>query len=170
MDAKTKALSDGLLKAIQAENYGQNFYLMAAGSTRDPKGKEVFQTLAAEEEEHAAFLKAHYDSVIKSGKLDDSVSLGHRVDLADAWPIFSEQLKARIKDASFEMTSLSIGIQLEQNAMNFYREQADRHDDDDVKKLFRFLSEWESGHYKALLKQYDAIKEDYWSANGFSPF
>jgi rubrerythrin len=170
MDSKTRALTDGLLKAIQAENYGQNFYLMAAASTADQKGKEVFKTLAAEEEEHAAFLKAHYASVVKSGKLDNSVSLGVRTDLAEAWPIFSDRLKARIKDASFEMTSLSIGIQLEQDAMNFYREQADQHDEADVKKLFRFLSDWESGHYKALLKQYDAIKEDYWSANGFAPF
>ena len=170
MDDKTKALTEGLMKAIQAENYGRSFYLMAAGSTQDPKGQEVFRTLAEEEEEHAAFLRAHYDSVVRSGKLDANASLGKQAELSDGWPIFSDQLKGRIKDAGFEMTSLSIGIQLEQDAMTFYREQADRHDDPEVSKLFRFLSDWESGHYKALLKQYDALKEDYWSANGFSPF
>jgi rubrerythrin len=170
MDSKKEALADGLKKAIQAEQYGHSFYLMAANSTDDPKGKEVFQTLAGEELDHVNFLTAHYRSVMETGLPSADAALGRQHDLSEAWPIFSEGLKDRIGSAKFEMTSLSIGIQLEQDAMNFYSAQAEAADDPVVRKMFEFLSKWEAGHYHALLKQYELLKEDYWSAGGFAPF
>jgi rubrerythrin len=170
MTDKKQLLAQGLLDAYKAEQYGHNFYLMAANSTSDPKGKEVFETLAAEELDHARFLKTQYDSVLMTGKVSASASLGRRLDLAGMWPIFSDGLKARIKEANFEMTALSIGIQLERDAMAFYKSQADQADDPEIKKMFMMLSEWEAGHYQGLLRQYDALKEDFWSTSGFAPF
>jgi rubrerythrin len=170
MDPKRAALADDLKKAIQAEQYGHSFYLMAANSTDDPKGKEVFETLAGEELDHVQFLQSHYQSVLETGLPSKEASLGQQRDLSEAWPIFSEGLKDRIGSAKFEMTSLSIGIQLEQDAMSFYSAQAKAADIPEIKKMFEFLSKWEAGHYHALLKQYDLLKEDYWSAGGFSPF
>jgi rubrerythrin len=170
MTDKQKALAQGLLDAYKAEQYGHNFYLMAANSTQDPKGKEVFETLAAEESDHARFLKAQYDSVLLTGKASATATLGKRLDLTGMWPIFSDGLKTRIKDANFEMTALSIGIQLEKDAMVFYRSQAEQAGDPEIKKMFLFLSDWEAGHYEALLRQHEALKEDYWSTSGFAPF
>lgn len=37
-------------------------------------------------------------------------------------------------------------------------------------RLYTELAEWESGHYEALTRQQEELKEDYWSAGGFSPF
>lgn len=165
-----KVLAKGLLEAIKAEKYGHSFYLMAANSTVDPKGKEVFETLAAEELDHARFLQAHYESVMKTGKPSNSASLGRQADLSGTSPIFSDGLRARIKEANFEMTSLSIGIQLEHEAMQYYRVQAELSKDPEINKMFSFLSDWEAGHYKALLKQFEMLKEDYWSTGGFAPF
>lgn len=170
MDQNTEKLKEALVKAIQAEIEGHNFYLMAARSTDDAKGKEAFMMLASEETEHAAFLKGQYKAVLESGSTDSTLKLGVRNVLAGSSPIFSEGLKARAKTAQQEMTALSIGIQLELNAMNFYREQSRNSVEDNARKFFEELAEWESGHYHALLKQYDMLKEDYWSAAGFSPF
>jgi rubrerythrin len=69
-----------------------------------------------------------------------------------------------------EMSALSIGIQLELNAINFYKTQATEIDNQEVKKFFRELVDWETGHYHALLRQQESLKEDYWSSAGFSPF
>ena len=170
MENKKKILVEGLLKAIKAERYGHSFYMMAANSTDDPKGKKVFEELAHEELNHMHFLGKHYDSVLKTGMLDQSAKLGQRADLSGMSPIFSESLKARIKDANFEMTSLSIGIQLEHDAMSYYSSQAEAADDPQVKKFYAELAEWEAGHYHALLRQLDELKDDYWSAGGFAPF
>jgi rubrerythrin len=170
MEEKNKRLAQGLVEAIKAEKYGHSFYLMAANSTEDLKGKEVFEVLAAEELDHAKFLQAHYESVIKTGKPSSSASLGRQADLSGVSPIFSDGLRQRIKEANFEMTSLSIGIQLEHEAMDYYRAQAEQTDDPEIRKMFLFLSDWEAGHYRALLRQHDMLKEVYWSAGGFAPF
>jgi rubrerythrin len=165
-----KRLTDGLLKAIRAERDGQSFYMMAANSSEDPKGREVFAMLAREEHEHMLFLKAHYDSIIKTGKLDSSAKLGKPTELSSMSPIFSESIKSRIQDAHYEMSALSIGIQLEHDAMKFYKAESDAATDPAVKKFFAELADWETGHYRALLAQQDELKQDYWSEGGFSPF
>ncbi len=170
MDNSQKSITDGLMKAIKAERYGHSFYLMAAKSTEDAKGKEVFEMLAHEELSHMQFLRKQYYSIIETGKPDESIKLGAQADLSGMSPIFSEELKSRIKDANYEMTSLSIGIKLEQDSMNFYHSQSEAVDDPIVKEFYARLAEWESAHYHALLKQQEELKEDFWSSSGFAPF
>jgi len=169
-DVTNKQLLEGLMEAAKAERYGHDFYLMAANSTEDAKGKEIFKMLAAEELDHMQFLLSQHKSVLKTGNVDTELKLGPKANLNGPSPIFSDSLKARIKDANFEMTTLSIGIQLERDAMAYYHEQSEAAEDEVVKKFFAYLSTWESGHYQALLKQQNELKDDYWSAAGFSPF
>ena len=170
MGAAQSDLEAGLKQAIAAERDGHNFYRMAVASTEDPKGKEVFATLAAEELDHMHFLAKHYESILKTGKLDPSAKLGARADLSGMSPIFSDALKGRIGAAHFEMSALSIGVQLELDATKFYKAQADAAADAQVRQFFTELADWEAGHYHALLAQQEELKEDYWSAAGFSAF
>ena len=163
-------LAEGLLNAIKAERDGHGFYTMAANSSRDPKAQTVFAQLAAEELDHLRFLTQHYESVLKTGRPDRDARLGPRVDLSGISPIFSEGIKARIGEAHVEMSALSIGIRLELEAQNFYRLQAESADDPGVKEFYLELAGWEAGHYQALLRQYEELKEDHWSASGFAPF
>ncbi|MCD6328652.1 ferritin family protein, partial [bacterium] len=160
----------GIAEAIRTENDGKYFYLMAANSTADPKGKQVFETLAAEEEIHLKYLKKQYLSLLERGEFDKKLKLGPKADFSGAHPIFSEQLLERLSDAHYEMTALSIGVKLELLAMRFYREHSEKSSDDFVKGFFKELEAWEAGHYRALLKQYDSLKEFYWEKAGFAPF
>ena len=164
------AVLQGLLSAMRAEHEGFHFYAMAARNTEDEKGREVFNKLADDEREHLEFLRRQYAALRENGVPDHEASLGEKLTLAGPSPIFSEGLKRRVKDAHFEMTALSIGIQLELDAVKHYKKLADDAEDEFVKKFFLELSEWESGHYQALLDQQETLKGDYWSANGFSPF
>ena len=91
-------------------------------------------------------------------------------DLSGASPIFSEHLKSRLQDAHYEMSALSIGIQLEQSSMAYYKEQAGRHADPAIRAFFEELADWERGHYEALTRQQESLKDDYWYGAGFSPF
>ena len=43
MTNNKKVLAEGLLKAIKAERYGHSFYLMAAKSTEDSKGRVIIR-------------------------------------------------------------------------------------------------------------------------------
>ena len=165
-----KRMTDGLKQAIQAEIDGYHFYMMAARSTSDDKGREVFESLAQDEREHVRFLSLQYDAFMEKGAADPAVTLGKRATLQGASPIFSDSFRDRIKDAHFEMSALSIGINLELSAVQFYKDQATQARDETVTKFYNELADWESGHYRALLQQQESLKEDYWAGGGFSPF
>lgn len=169
-DPVIQEMARGILSAMQAENEGQHFYLMAAQTTRDPKGREVFERLAKEEQDHFTFLRAQYESVLRTGRPDVNLKLGPRTDLMGPSPIFSPALRDRIKDAHYEMTALAVGIQLERSAQEHYKAQSDKAADPTIRSFFAELADWEAGHYHALLAQQEELKEDYWAGAGFAPF
>jgi rubrerythrin len=170
MNAAVARMAGALLDALKAEIEGQHFYLMAARSTGDPQGRLVLEQLAREEEHHAQFLRAQHAAVLATGQADPRVALGKPGVLSASSPIFSDALKARAREAHFEMTALSVGAQLEAAAMAFYRREAEQASDPGVRDLLLRLAEWEAGHYQALLQQQTELKEDYWAGAGFSPY
>jgi len=170
MEEETKKIAEGLRRAIQTENDGYHFYTMAARSIGDPKGRDVFETLAREEQDHARFLKAQFKSVLETGEVDRSVKLGPKADLSEAAPIFSDEIRKNLGGADREMSALSIGIQLELSSINYYKEQAEAAGPGAVRDFYSHLADWELGHYYALVRQEDALKEEYWAQAGFEPF
>ncbi|MDP8206298.1 MAG: ferritin family protein [Candidatus Electryonea clarkiae] len=170
MSDKIKRVLNGLMEAVKAETDGQHFYIMAASNTNDEKGIEVFRMLAREEAEHVKYLLAQYKAVAADGRPDQKLRLPKPSALSDSSPIFSDNLKSRVKEAHMEMSALSIGIQLELNAIRFYKEQSEESDDPFLKDFYNELMAWEQGHYNALLTQQELLKEDYWSSSGFSPY
>jgi rubrerythrin len=161
-------LLQAITDAIRAEVEGHSFYLMAAKTTDDAQGKTVFERLAREELDHAAFLRSQYDSILSSGTVSGA-TLGVPESPAGSM-IFSDELKGRVSQASFEITALSIGAQLEKGAMIFYRSQAQQAEDPAVAGFFGELANWEQGHYRMLTAQLEALQHDFWAANRFSPF
>lgn len=170
MNDEVKRITDGLQKAIQAEQEGRHFYMMAARNTEDPKGKEVFQALADEELKHFHYLQRQYKSIMETGKVDPTAKLGRKTEWKGSHPIFSDAIKNRIGEAHYEMTALSIGEQLEMSAVNFYTAEAQINTDPAIKSFYMELAEWERGHLHALQAEAESLKEDYWNKGGFAPF
>ncbi|MGC4118313.1 MAG: ferritin family protein [Myxococcales bacterium] len=170
MDAKTTELVNAIRTALQAERTGYEFYKMAAANTKDPEGQKTFEELAAEEQSHFDFLRKHYLSLMETGELSKDARLSKAKDLGDDHPIFSADLKSRIKGAHFEMSALAIAAQLELNGINHYREQAARAASPEARKLFQQLVDWETGHYEAFIRQQQQLQEAYWGEAGFAPF
>lgn len=170
MEEATGRVTAGLRQAMRAEVEGHSFYLMAARVTTDDKGRAVFEQLAAEELAHLEFLKRQHRSIVETGKADPAVSLAERSQLVGPSPIFSAAIRGRLAEAHFEMTALSVGIQLELSAETFYRKCGEDASDPTIRAFMKDLAEWEAGHYRALLAQQTTLKEDYWSSSGFSPF
>ena len=170
MDQGTKRIAASLEKAMQAEIEGHHFYKMAAQSTQDVKGREVFQYLADEEQDHFEFLKAQLESISETGQVAAGVKLGEKRELGPTHPIFSDQIRKRIGDAHYEMTALTIGIQLEKSAVEFYGSEAEAVADPAVKAFYQELKAWEQGHLSALEAEADTLKEDYWQEARFAPF
>jgi len=159
----------GLRTAIEAELTGHEFYKNAAKSTDDPMGKETFSRMAEEEMGHFTYLRRQYQAVLEKGKYDFSKNMEKKKSLHAENPIFSEEIKNRIKDCHFEVSALTIGMKLELDAMTFYRECAQKSTDDEAKQFFTELAEWEQDHYRAFQKQLDMLKQEYFEANNFVP-
>ena len=159
---------EGLKAALQAELNGIEFYRMAAHKTDDIKGKKVFEMLAADEYKHFQALEKQYASIAKNNEWQ-SIDLGDASVFEGESPIFSPELKARLKGKHFEMTALSIGAMLESNSIDFYRKMKEENDDPAAVKLYAQLQKWEEGHLEAITKQLDLLKEEYWARQGFAP-
>lgn len=170
MNENDERIARGLLEAMKTETDGYHFYKMAASTTEDEQGRATFEQLAQEELSHLRALKQQRDALTETGALDPSINLGSRTKMSGPNPIFSPKLKERVGEAHFEMSALSIGIQLELNSEKHYRAQAEQAAAGTARDFFNQLAEWESGHYEALNRQLEELKEDYWSAGGFAPF
>ena len=170
MDDVVIAIKKGLFEAINAENQGFHFYSMAVNSTEDAKGKEMFAKLANDELEHLRYLRKQLKAFDKSGRPEPGLMLGKLKRYSDSSPIFSPEIKARIGNAHVEMTVLSIGIQLEKNAIEFYRKNSEKTENPFVKQFYAELADWEAEHYRILNLQFDELKEDYWHKADFAPF
>ncbi|MFH1755170.1 MAG: ferritin family protein [Candidatus Latescibacterota bacterium] len=96
MNDEVKRITDGLQKAIQAEHEGRHFYLMAAHNTEDARGQEIFQTLAEEELNHFHYLQKQYKSIMKTGKVDASATLGAKKN----WPAAIQSSRTQSRTVS----------------------------------------------------------------------
>lgn len=166
---KEQALA-GLKIALQTELNGIQFYKMAAEKTEDKKGKEVFAMLAQDEVKHFNEIQKHFQSLAQSSKWAPSISLGEAsMIFKGESPIFSQELKSRVKEKHFEMSALSIGALLESHSIDFYRKMKEETDDQIAKQLFEKLQRWEEKHLEAITKQLDLLKEEYWAEQKFTP-
>jgi rubrerythrin len=158
-----------LQQAMLSERDGVQFYSMAAKQAEDSGAVLLFEQLANEETQHFSALQKEYQSILDTGTWDPNTVWKSPQTLHEPGHIFSDDFIRRVKGRHLEMAALSIGILLEKQSFEFYSKQAEMAEDPIVKTFFRELAQWEEGHYKLLLREDDALKEDYWSANRFSP-
>lgn len=169
MEKRIKEILEGLKTAMEAELTGHAFYKNAAGNTTNPGGKETFSRMAEEEMAHFKYLRHQYKSVMEKGDYDRKEKLPKKGAQHSGSPIFSEEIKGRIKESHFEVAALTIGMKLELEAMKYYQSCAEKADLPEVKAFFRELAQWEEDHYRAFEEQLDRLKDDYFAANQFYP-
>jgi rubrerythrin len=168
-DEFTQKSADALRQAMHLETEGEHFYRMAASSSEDPGGRRTFSELADEERKHYDFLKLQLGAVVKTGAVDERAQLGI-TRFSSEHPVFSQEIRLRLKQAHFEVTALSIGIQLERNSIDFYQERARETGDARVREFFADLALWEQGHLAMLRREADRLRDDYWQSAHFAPF
>ena len=69
MDEAAQAVAKALAEAVKAESDGHSFYKMAALSSQDDKGRQIFDQLAEEELDHKRFLMAQYKAIRSTGRI-----------------------------------------------------------------------------------------------------
>jgi rubrerythrin len=161
--------AEGLAIAIQTELEGYEFYRMAAAKCQDDGAKRMFESLAKDEVEHQRILKKQYDSVMKGGDFVPPKKPA-RSRFKVKSPVFSKAFLESKKKKQFEMSALSVGVLLEQNAIDFYNKQGKRSRTPKAKEFFKELSNWEGEHLRALLAQKQFLQREIFAAAHFEPF
>jgi len=154
--------------AVMVEVKGQQLYTHAANQADDPAAKAMFEMLARDEDDHVRILTNQYKSLMAEGKLDLATVHPAEVDHGSQ-DVVTDAFKRSIKRGKFEMAVISIGCDLENKAIAYYTEHAEKTEDPDLKQLFTWLKEWEDGHLEQLLELEKIYQDAYWADQGFSP-
>lgn len=165
-----ETIRDILQKAYQIEVDGYTFYSMTADRATKPAVRELFEKLARDEVEHQRYLRDVMRSVDTEGASAFRVQL-KVPGMADfSRRIFTDAFRDQAQGAAFEVAVLSIGMQLESNAVAYFSGAAERATEDEVRAFYRFLADWEKEHLNALQNLHQAVRSDFWERAGFAPF
>ncbi len=158
---------DIIKKAILLEHRGRSLYRTAAGETDSEGVKELFNTLADEEDNHIETLNRQYKSVAKGGGFD----AGNLLEIKETGEndVLSGKIVKGISGAGYEAAVIAAALEFEKKAVEFYSAQAEAAGSDDEKTFFQWLADWEKGHM-AMLAQIDKdLMESIWYDNSFWP-
>ena len=139
-----------LIRALQAEKWGYEFYLGASQRAKDLKAKNIFLRLTQEEVDHQFALKKLLE---KMGEDWDIEGLTPMAMPGTKLPSLKKIAQSRISDKE----ALEIGIKMEEAAINFYTELGRMVNDKEDKKFFKQLVDFEKEHLTSLQKSYSAI-------------
>jgi len=169
MDKAERALGV-VRRALRNEIAGQSFYSDAAFQCIDPWAKEIFATLAREEDGHARLLLAQYEALLDQGRWLDPETAWERsanVDITrftfpDEEPgeeLFPPHRPAgqTIDRRASDLDALAFAIHLEQSAIEMYSSSSRTTDDPIAQKVYHFLLDEETPHYHQFRTEWEKL-------------
>jgi len=163
-------VTDILKQAIIMENRGKSLYQMVANQTPNDEVKNIFKTMADEEQMHIEFLSKQFTHYKKNKTFDKNQLEAAAGEDAVANSILTEKIKKDISGAGFESAAISAAIDMESKSIEVYEQRAKESDDPNEKELYQWLADWEKGHYQLLLDLNKQLTEKVWNDNNFWPF
>jgi len=155
---------DVALKALQQamtiEREGLDFYQKAAGGTTDPRGQEVFRSLAQDEELHLRIVTQQYQALSEGGEWTPSHELAEaEMDLGRPllFPAGWEGLKRAIRPDASDREALLFALEIEHRNYEMYREAAQQTEDPRGKDMYQRLAGAEQNHFNLVMLNYEHV-------------
>jgi len=148
---------DALRIAIATERGGLEFYKRAASLTSDPRGRGVFQRLAAEEREHLSTLETRYRELLAQDPQLESrpAFLFFKGAASGLFAEGTEKLRSGIDD----FQALLIGIKCERGSHKFFKRYGERFEESEGKRIFLEFADEERAHLDLLIGEFRALRE-----------
>ncbi|MEK6263887.1 MAG: ferritin family protein [Clostridium sp.] len=153
-------------QAIINEIEGYEFYNMASSKSKSKEVEAAFLELANEEMQHVIWLKDLF------GKIKDDNVANFQLALIPeptSPAIFKWENIDRV-DAGIAVSAFGIGIQMEKASVEYYEKAAKETKIKEAKELYTVLIKWEKVHLDKFSAQYEELKEEWWSEQGYAPF
>ena len=159
MNTGTNAALTALNQAIELEVKGQRFYLEAAECTTNPKGAEMFRSLADDEVIHERILRRQLDAltqgegwVVPEGVDEVTADL-----TALIFPQSEKVCEETLRPDESDRDALLFALQIENESFNLYREMAQTTEDPNGKRMYEYLAKIERGHFDLLMLNYEHL-------------
>jgi rubrerythrin len=150
-----------LKKAILLERQSMLFYQKVSAQTEAPAVRELFRTLAGEEEKHVlALSRKAGPAAPERGPVPGTLNSS----------ILNTEVRRQITAASYEAAAISAALELENRAVAVYSERERSATDPGEKDLYRWLAQWEREHQRFLARLNSELIEEIWNDNRFWPF
>jgi rubrerythrin len=159
-----------LKQAIIMENRGKSLYEMVASQTKSDEVRNIFKTMAEEEQMHIEFLSKQFAHYQKHQSFNTNQLQAAVAEDAIANSILTEKIRNDISGAGFESAAISAAIDMENKSIEVYQQRALESTDPNEKELYQFLADWEKGHHTLLLELNKQLTEKVWYDNNFWPF
>ena len=155
MKKLSKDVENAIIEAIKLEIDGRYFFKQAAEVTHNELGKKMFQKLADEEIQHLNTFRELFTSIIKDKDWQKYVT---KEELEGGSSVIQE-LVSRMKTAEgkSEVEALTIGMELEMKAVEFFERCAKETDDPVAKEIFNKICDEERFHYDLIQAQHDSV-------------
>lgn len=159
-------VSRAIKTAIKMETEGMEFYKNAADKTAHLLGRKMFLSLSGDEERHLKVLKKLLSN-LKFSNFEKYFENSPTENIKTVFDELKDELKKRITASSDEKEVLKMGMQAEDESVNFYQsflqKATDKNvkalTDKNVKALFEKLIKEEREHYKILQNTYSFLDD-----------
>lgn len=158
--------------ALEFEQKGHSIYEETANKTENPIVAKTFRYLADQELLHIEEIKKYIEGLDNGDKVElrgDTLE-----DTKQFFTTTTKEFKEQIELSDDDLTAHETALGLEQDAYDFYEEQHNQTDDEEMKKFFQWLMDQENAHFELIEKAYAYIKdpvgfyseEEGWSLDG----
>lgn len=158
MEVSNAAL-EALRQAMDLERRGHQFYLEVAERAKDPRGKEIFRSLAEDERVHLRTVRRQYEALSEGkGWIALAEAPQRPIDLEKPLlPPDKETLERTIRAEASDIEALHFALEFENNAYDLYRKAAAETADPVGKAMYEWLTEQELSHFNLLMLNYEYL-------------
>ena len=158
-----------LKQAILLEKRGQSFYQKVAEQANNDAVKSFFKFMALEEDKHIRILESQFKAYTQNGAFKpDSFDQNETSDIESQ--ILNNEIKDKISATGYQAAAIGAAISMEKQAVNVYKDRAMSATDPEEKKLYEWLTSWETSHLNMLLEIDKTLVQKIWYDNHFWPF
>ena len=137
---------DVLNSALKLEKDGRDFYLEIAAAAPNEYAKKTFESFAEDESNHVGWIKEMSEkgaSFVHADPKEVGLIYGK---LQSIFACIPEAKKNELASAEDDISQIDIAIGKEEESIQAYGAWAEEADDEEVKKLFETLVDFEKNH------------------------
>ncbi len=148
---------EALQVALDTEKKGYKFYMIAAKSSKDPKGQEVFKHLANDEIEHMGVIATMYESLTRDEAWMTYEEAVEKYGETPKEKIIFPDVPVQAQEDFDDLKALEEALEFEQKAVQFYTKQAGEVEGEAARAFYQSLIEIEESHVQIIQAELDSL-------------